>query len=144
MRYVTVVDAWGACGARERCLGLRYRGMRRSTSSCTGREIEALLDQLVATCTQVQRRTAGPESPLCRTGAHILPSRILSLTLRATRAPYRSRAGPPSNCGVAVSANVTHDEYERHRACLSVRTSTNEPSHVPLYARTLRGAALSS
>ena len=46
-----VVDAWGACGAYERCLVLRYRGMRRNTSSCTSREIEALLDQLVAMCT---------------------------------------------------------------------------------------------
>ena len=74
VRYVTVVDAWGACGVHERCLGLQYRGMRRDTSSCTGREIEALLDQLVATCTPVLRRTAGPESSLCRTGSHILPS----------------------------------------------------------------------
>ena len=73
MRYVPVVDAWGVCGARERCLGLRYRGMRRDTNSCTDKEIESLLDQLVATCTPVLRRTVGMESPLCRTGSHILP-----------------------------------------------------------------------
>ena len=40
------------------------------------------------------------------------PPFILLLTLRATRAPYRSLAGPPSNCGVSVRADVTHDEYE--------------------------------
>ena len=74
MRYVTVVDAWGACVPRERCLGLRYRGMRRNTNSCTGREIEPLMDQLVATCTPHLLRTTGLESPLCRTGSHILPS----------------------------------------------------------------------
>ena len=50
------------------------------------REIEALLDQLVATCTPVLRRTAGLESPLCRTGSHILPSLgIKSKSLSHTR-----------------------------------------------------------
>ena len=43
---VTVVDAWGTCGAREHCLGWWYRGMRRNTFSRTSREIEALLDHL--------------------------------------------------------------------------------------------------
>ena len=143
MRCVTVVDAWGVCVPRERCLGLRYRGMRRNTNSCTGREIEPLLDQLVATCTLVLRRTAGLESPLCCTGSHILHHLVFSLNLRATRAPCRSRAGLPSNLGVAVSADASTFEYERHRACLSVKTSTDEPSHVPLHARTLRCRALS-
>ena len=69
--------------------------------------------------------------------------RVLLLTLRATRAPCRSWAGPPSNLGVTVSAYASTFEYERHRACLSVKTSTDEPPHVPLHARTLRGAALS-
>ena len=59
---VTVVDAWGACGARERCLGLWYRGMRRTTYSCTSREIEALLDQFKATCTPHLRRCSGSQS----------------------------------------------------------------------------------
>ena len=40
---VTVGNVWGTCGARKRCLGLRYRGMRRNTIYCTSREIEALL-----------------------------------------------------------------------------------------------------
>ena len=144
MRYVTVVDARGACGARERCLGLRYRGMRRNTSSCTNKEIEALLDPLVATCAPHLRRLAG-RKPLYVAQAPIFCLHlILLLVLPATCAPYRSRAGPHSNYGVAVSADVTHDEYERHRACLSIKTSTDKPSHAPLHARTLRGAALSS
>ena len=66
------------------------------------------------------------------------------LTLRATRAPCRSRAGPPSNLGVELKADASTFEYERHRAGLCVKTSTDKPSHVPLHARTLRGAALSS
>ena len=155
MRCVTVVGAWGACGACERCLGLQCRRMRRNTSSCTSREIEALLDQLIATCTPHLQRTAGMKPPLCRTGSHILPLYVtqvpifclyfvLSLTLRATRAPYRARAGPPSNRGVTVSADFSHDEYERHRACLSVKTSNDQPPHVALHAPTLRGAALSN
>ena len=65
------------------------------------------------------------------------------LTLRATRAPFGSRAGPPSNLGVELKDDTSTFEYERHRACLSVNTSTNEPSHVPRHAPTLRSAALS-
>ena len=44
--FVTVADAWGTCGARERCSGWWYRVMRRNTFSRTSREIEALLDHL--------------------------------------------------------------------------------------------------
>ena len=76
------------------------------------------------------------------------------LTLRAThehRAPFEPHEhhaglgqGPPSNLGVELKADTSTFEYGRHRACLSVKTSTDEPSHVPLHARTLRGAALSS
>ena len=141
MRCVAVVDAWGTRGTRERCLVLRYCGMRRNTSSCTSKELGALLDQLGATCTPHLRRV--PEgNPLCIAQAPILCLHFrLALPVQSTPAPYRS---PPSICGVAVSADVTHDEYERHRACLSVKTSTNQPFHVPLHARTLRGAALSS
>ena len=43
---VTVVDAWGTYGTRERCLRWWYREMRRNTFSRTSREIEALLDHL--------------------------------------------------------------------------------------------------
>ena len=39
---------------------------------------------------------------------------------------------------------MTHDEYERQRVCLSLKTSTDVLFHVPLHARTLRGAALSN
>ena len=69
---------------------------------------------------------------------------IISSTLRATRAPSGSRAGPPSNLGVELKADTSTFEYERHRVCLSVKTSNDEPSHVPLQARTLRGVVLSS
>ena len=58
---VTVVDAWGAWGDRERCSGWRYRVMRRNTFSRTSREIEALLyhlDELGATIqTRLRRRS---------------------------------------------------------------------------------------
>ena len=85
------------------------------------------------------------EHPLYIAQASIFCSHfILLLTFRATRAPYRSLAGPPSNCGVSVRADVTHDECERHRACPSVKPLTEQPFHVHLHARTLRGAALSS
>ena len=63
---VTVVDAWRACGVRERCLGLRYRGMRRNTYSRTSREIEALLDHLDQIGSTVQphlRRRLGSKFP---------------------------------------------------------------------------------
>ena len=69
-QYVTVVDTWGACGARERCLGLWCRGMRRNTYSCTSRENEALLDQLGAACTPHLRRRSGSEFPFI---SHRLP-----------------------------------------------------------------------
>ena len=38
---VTAVDAWGTCGARERCLGWCCRVMRRNPFSRTSRKIEA-------------------------------------------------------------------------------------------------------
>ena len=69
---------------------------------------------------------------------------IIFSTLRTTRAPWASRVGPPSNLGVELKADTSTFEYERRRACLSVKTSNDEPSHVPLHARTLRGVALSS
>ena len=60
--YVTVVDAWGTCGARERCLGWCGRVIRRNTFSRTSREIEALLDrvdELGATVQTHRRRRSG-------------------------------------------------------------------------------------
>ena len=69
---------------------------------------------------------------------------VENLTLRATRAPWGSRAGSSSNLGVELKADTSTFEYERHRVCLSIKTSNDEPSHVPLHARTLRGVALSS
>ena len=73
---VTVMDAWGECGAREHCLGLRYRGMRRNTYSCTSREIEALLDKLGATCMPHLRRRSGSEFPFM---LHRLPYSAFTL-----------------------------------------------------------------
>ena len=146
MRCVNAVNAWVACGARKRCLVLLYRGMRRNTSSCTSREIEALVYwiSLKPRACHICEELPG-QNPLYFAQAPIFCLHsILFLILRATRAPYRSRAGPPSDCGIAVGADVTHDEYERHRACPSVKRSTKQPCHVPLHARTLRGAALSS
>ena len=49
------------------------------------------------------------------------------LTLRATRAPCRSRAEPPSNLGVELKADASTLKYERHRACLSVKLQTTSP-----------------
>ena len=69
-------------------------------------------------------------SLLCRKGSNILPLPCATFNL-----PSHT-----STCG-SVASTV---EYERHRACLSVKISTDEPSHVPLHARILRGAALSS
>ena len=144
MRYVNVVDAWGACGARERCLGLWYRGMRRNTYSRTSREVEALMGQLIATCTPHPRRTAGRTPPFYRTGSHILP-------------PLHITSNPPSHTRTLQVSGRTSLELW----CISqgrcdtrrIRTtqgmpkrkpSTDQPSHVPLHTRTLRGAALSS
>ena len=75
--YVTVVDAWGTCGVCERCLGLRYRGMRRNTYSPVpvGKlrlywiiwiSVEPRFSH---TCDDAQEAN----SLLFRTGSHILP-----------------------------------------------------------------------
>ena len=108
------------------------------------REVEALMVQLAARA----RRTCEErpvEYPIYFEQATILClCLVISSTLRATRAPWASRAGPHSNLGVELKADTSTFEYERHRACLSVKTSNDEPSHVPLHARTLRGVALSS
>ena len=76
-------------------------------------------------------------------------SNILSLPCGTFNPPsHTSTVGvsgrTPSNLGVELKADASTLEYKRHRACPSVKTSTDEPSHVPLHARTLRGAALSS
>ena len=109
-----------------------------------GREVEALMVQL----TPRVRRTCEERSveyPFYFEQATIFcPRSIISSTLRATRAPWASRAGPPSNLRVELKSDTPTFEYERHRACLSVKISNDEPSHVPLHARTLRGVALSS
>ena len=80
------------------------------------------------TCEEAPKVT----SLLYRKGYNILPLPIISSTFRATRAPSGSRAGPPSNLGVDFKADTSTFEYERHRVCLSVKNSNDEPSHVCL------------
>ena len=142
---VTVVNAWGTCGARERCLGWWYRGMRRNTFSRTSTEMEALLDLWMSleprfrhTCDDAQEEN----SPLYRTGSNILP--LPCATFHPPSHTSTVQISGPSNLGVKLKADASTFEYEGHRACLSVKTSTDESSHVPLHARTLRGAVLSS
>ena len=83
------------------------------------------------TCDEAPKVT----SLLYRKGYNILP-----LPYNFFNPPSR----PPSNLGVELMADTSTFEYERHRVCLSVKTSNDKPSHVPLHARTLRGVALSS
>ena len=83
-------------------------------------------------------------SLLYRNGSNIIPLPCGTFNPPSHTSTVGSRAEPPSNLGVELKADASTLEYERHRACLSVKTSTDEPSHVPLHARTLRGAALSS
>ena len=137
-----VVNAWKTCGVRESCLGLRYRGIRPTPVPVGKLRLYwiiwiSLEPRARHTCDHVKEAN----SLLYRTGSHILPYRVLLLILRATRAPCRSRTRPPSNLGIAVSADNSTFEYERHSACLSVKPSTDELSHVPLHARSLRCAA---
>ena len=122
--------------------------MRRNTYSRTSKEIEALLDhldQLGATVQPYLRRRSGSKFPFI---SHRLQYSAFASCYFLPSEPHEHRADlgqdPPSNLGVAVSAGASTFKSERHRACLSVKTSTDEPSHVPLHARTLRGAALSS
>ena len=144
MRYVDAVDAWGHVALASAVQDCGIRSAAQYIHSRPSREIKALMDQLAASA----RRTC-EEWPL----EHLLyfaqapifcPRFIICPILRATRAPWASRAGPPSNLGVELKADTSTFEYERHRAFLRVKASTDERSHVPLHARTLRGAALSS
>ena len=99
------------CPSRARCLGLRYyHGMRRNTNSCTGREIEPLLDELVATCTPVLRRATGLEFPLYRIGSHILPS-------------LGTSSKPPSHTGTLQVSDRTSLEFggSGKRLCFNLR-----------------------
>ena len=145
MRYVNVVDAWGACGARERCLGSRYRGMRRNTYSRTSREVEALMGQLIATCTPYPRRTAGRTPPLYRTGSHILPSLHITSNPPSHTRTLQQVSGRTSLELWCISQGRCDTRRIRTTQDIPQRKpSTDQPSHVLLHARTLRGAALSS
>ena len=119
-------------------------GVRRNTYT------PVLVGKLRLSWFSLQREHAvpaknGPQNPIYfEQATAFFPCLIISSTLRATRAPWASRAGPPSNLRVELKSDTSTFEYERHRACLSVKTSNDESSHVPLHARTLRGVALSS
>ena len=145
---VTVVDAWGTCGDRERCSGWWYRVMRCNTFSRTSREIEALLDHLdelgATVQTHLRRRSPRHNSLIYRKGSNILPLPCATFNPPSHTSTVRVSGRTPSNLGVELNADASTFESKRHRACLSVKTSTDDPSHVPLHARTLRGAALSS
>ena len=83
-------------------------------------------------------------SLLYRKGSNILPLPCATFNSPSHTSTVQVSGRTPSNWGVELKADASTFEYERHRACLSVKNSTNEPSHVPLHARTLRDAALSS
>ena len=145
---VTVVDAWGSRWRRERCSGWWYRVMRCNSFSRTSRGDWGSTGSLGWAWshgleTPATRRSKLHPFNIAKATIFCL-CLIISSTLRATRAPSGSRAGPPSNLGVELTADTSTFEYERHGVCLSVKASNDEPSHVPLHARTLRGVALSS
>ena len=52
----------------------RIKSAAQYIHSRTSRGVEALMNQLVATCTPHLRRMAGRTPPSFRTGSHILPS----------------------------------------------------------------------
>ena len=69
--------------------------------------------------------------PLFRTDSHILPP-LHSLSNPPTHTSTVGVLGrTPSNLGVELKADASTFKYERHRACLSVNTSTDEPSYEP-------------
>ena len=138
----------GVDGDRECCSGWWYRVMRRNSFSRTSRGNWGSTGSLEWAWSHASNTPA--TTPWKMTPFYIAKATIfclcliISSTLRATRAPSGSRAGPPSNLGVELKADTSTFEYEWHRVCLSVKTWNDEPSHVPLHARTLRGVALSS
>ena len=138
----------GVDGDRERCSGWWYRVMRRNSFSRTSRGnwgSTGSLGWAWSHGSDTPATTLWKITPFYIAKATIFClCLITSSTLRTTRAPSGSRAGPPSDLGVELKADTSTFEYERHRVCLSVKTSNDEPSHVPLHARTLRGVALSS
>ena len=99
----------GACGAHERCLGWWYRaGYGAIPPPVTVGKLRlywiiwiSLESRFSHTCDDAQEAN----SLLYRTGSNVLLFLVLLSILRATRAPCRSRAGPPSNLGVAFSAD---------------------------------------
>ena len=77
-------------------------------------------------------------------GSNILPLPCATFNPPSHTGTVRVSGRTPSNLGVELKADASTFEYERQRACLSVKKSSDEPPHVALHARTLRGVALSS
>ena len=142
---VTLVDAWGTCRSCDRCLGSGGVGRRGAITSPVPVGKFRLYWIISMSLEPRFRHTCDDalEDYIAMTPIFCLYL-VENLTLRATRARWGSRARPPSKLGVELKADTLTFEYERHRVCLSVKTSNDEPSHVSLYARNLRGVALSS
>ena len=144
MRYVDAADAWGHVALASAAYDCGIRSAAQYIHSRPSREVEALMDQLAASARRIceewplEHRLYFAQAPI------FCPHFIICSTLRATRAPWASRAGCLSNLGVELKADTSTFEYERHRACLSVKTLSDERSHVAVHARSLRGAVLSS
>ena len=101
----------------------------------------SLEPRLIHTCDDALK----DNSLLYRKGYNILPQpyNFFNLPSHTSTAGVSCR-GLSSNFGDELKADTSTFEYERHRVCLSVKTSNDKPSYVPLHARTLRGVALSS
>ena len=143
---ITVVDAWGVCGARERCLELRYRGIWRNTySTSTNRELRLYWISLEPCARHTCEDVPEANSLLYRTGAHILPLPCATSNVPSHMSILQVSGRTPLELGGnGQRCDASTFECERHRACSSVKPSIDQPSHVPLHAHTLRGAALSS
>ena len=74
-------------------------------------------------------------SLLYRKGSNILALPCATFNPPSHASTVRVSGRTPSNLGVELKADASTFEYERHRACLSVKTSTDKPPHVPLEGR---------
>ena len=96
---VTVVDTWGTCGARERCLGWWYRaecGAIHPPVTVGKLRLYWIIWISLGHGSATPATTLREQIPcyIAQTPIFCL-CLVLLLTLRATRAPCRSRAGPP-------------------------------------------------
>ena len=66
-------------------------------------------------------------SLLYRTGSSIPPLPCATFNPPSHTSTMQVSAGPPSNLGVELRADASAFEYERHRACLSVKLQPTSP-----------------